>query len=164
MVTRFVAHACNYGSVEPGKRCPQMYLGCISKEKDLHQNFTVGTTQLPRRLCLTVMLKGIKKPKQIIDRDMKRSNKCSKCMGGNILIVEIRCLSTDFLNGRLMAPGTGPPRGDGTCIEAKRYGNDVHGTAMREQGHDEGHGLCRRAQAIEGCPGRGAKGLATLYR
>src|SRR5712671_2620366 len=66
-----------------------------------------------------------------------------------------------LLHGLPLAPRAGPPRGDGAFIASKRRHNGLHGTAMGEQGHDEGHGLCRGAQPIEGRAFGGAERLVT---
>src|SRR5712691_7495921 len=66
-----------------------------------------------------------------------------------------------LLHGLPLAPRAGPPRGDGAFIASKRRHNGLHGTAMGGQGHDEGHGLCRGAQPIEGRAFGGAERLVT---
>jgi hypothetical protein len=50
-----------------------------------------------------------------------------------------------LLHSLPLSPGAGPPRGDSAFIEAERRHNGLHGTAMGEQGHHEGHGLYRGA-------------------
>src|SRR6266699_402554 len=67
-----------------------------------------------------------------------------------------------LLHGLPLSPGAGPPIGDGAFIESERRHHGLHGTALGEQGHDEGHGLCRGAQAIECRAFRGAERLVAL--
>src|SRR5439155_16931087 len=54
-----------------------------------------------------------------------------------------------LLHGLSLAPSSCAPSGDGAFIESKRRHNSCHRTAMGEQGHDEGHGLCGSAQSVK---------------
>jgi hypothetical protein len=61
-----------------------------------------------------------------------------------------------------LATGACPPISNGALVKPKSRHDRLHRTPMSEQGHDEHHGLCRGAQAIEDRTSAGAEGFVAL--